>query len=145
MAQLKLYHFTQNQLSDRLLGDIKNFIESEIQEPFIWDPKNNTYNIMICVTKENSNTVGVGVAKQPGVLEYLCVHEKYANQDIGLKILGHLVKIYSYLKMSATSDLHHYFSHFNVSYEEEYLILTSKQRDYTNPSIEYKDVKFSTR
>jgi hypothetical protein len=36
-------------------------------------------------------------------------------------------------------------SHFNVSYEEEYLILTSKKHNYTNPSIEYKDVKFSTR
>jgi hypothetical protein len=106
LAQLKLYNFTQDQLSDRLLGDIKNFIESEIHMG------SQKQHIDMCHFKY-----------------CWCVHEKYANQDIGL---GHLVKIYSYLKCQSHLIC---ISHFNVSYEEEYLILISKQRDYTNHQL----------
>lgn len=124
MAHLKLRHFTQDQVSETLLYNIKFFIERHVQQPFKWDPAKNNYNVLICTATDD--IVAIGIAKDPGVLEYLCVDEKYQNQSVGLKILDHFVKIYSSLRMMITPDIHVHQDHFDFAYDDGDLIIKSK-------------------
>src|ERR1700748_2002073 len=104
MVDLKLHHFTHDQIGETLLSNIINFVEKCIQQPFKWDPAKNNYNVLVCTITDD--IVGVGIAKDPGILEYLCVDEKHQNQFVGLKILDHFIKIYSSLRMMVTPDIH---------------------------------------
>lgn len=124
MAHLKLRHFTQDQVSETLLYNIKNFIEGHTQQAFRWDSAKNNYNVLICTITDD--IVAIGVAKDPGVLEYLCVDEKYQNQSVGLKMLDHFVKIYSSLRMMVTPDIHVHQDHFDFAYDDGDLIIKSK-------------------
>lgn len=124
MTHLRLRHFTQDQISEALLYAIKVFIEERTQQTFKWDSTKYNYNILICDVADD--IIAIGIAKDPGVLEYLCVDERYKNQSVGLKMLDNFVKIYSSLRMMVTPDIHVHQDHFDFAYDDGDLIIKAK-------------------
>ena len=131
MTELVLYEFTD--LTPNLIMNVGMIIEENIKTPFIWDNKENQYDVLLCIDKNNKKIISVGIVikKDLNELKYLCVIESYRNKGIGTKIVNKFLNKYDilYLEISSNNKAYNfYFSKFNLYYnkDKEKYIITSK-------------------
>jgi GNAT superfamily N-acetyltransferase len=126
MTVLTLYEFSE--LTQNMITNIGMIIEKNIKIPFVWNPEENKYDILICVDKTIDIIVGVGIVLKSkdenewNELKYLCVIEQYRNKGIASKMVNNFLKKYTYLylKIAPNKEAYNfYLKKYHMTYERE--------------------------
>jgi hypothetical protein len=128
MTVLVLYEFSEFTCSQNMITNIGMMVEENIKVPFIWNPKENGYSVLVCIDKTVNIMVGVGIvlvskdANEWNELAYLCVIESYRNKGIASRIVNRLLNKYVILCLRIAINKEafaFYLNKYDLAYNKE--------------------------
>jgi GNAT superfamily N-acetyltransferase len=111
-----------------MIVNISTMVEENINVPFVWNPEENEYDVLVCIDKMGNIMVGVGVVlinkdtSEWNELKYLCVIKPYRNKGIASKIINKFLNKYEflYLKVVVNKEAcNFYLKNYKITYERE--------------------------